>query len=101
MKLNTDAINKKTVIEGIDFSNFYDKWGFVSIACSKLTKYCEVHRGLFYNDYDTFKGQVDNGVLENRHYHNDLLFWKKMSSCFINITGPVEGNKYHFYMKEF
>jgi hypothetical protein len=61
-------------------SYFYDGWGFISIACSKNTSYCEVHRGIFNKDYELFKTQIDNnGVLENRFYHNDLLSWKKIN----------------------
>ena len=47
LTLDTDSANPKTIISEVDFSNFYDNWGFLSIACSKLTTYCEVHRGLF------------------------------------------------------
>ena len=100
--LDTDALNPKTIIEGIDVSSIYDKWGFISVGCSKLTMYCEVHHGNFDNDYETFKSQVDrNGVYEYKYYHNDLLFWKPMPTCQISLTGPVESNKYHIFLKEF
>lgn len=101
MQLNTDAIHPKTVITGLDFSNFYNQWGFVSIACSKVTTYCEVHRGIFNKNFDTFKQNIDdNGVLANKYYHNDLLNWVPLPDCYISITGPVESNKYQLYLKE-
>jgi hypothetical protein len=40
LQLDTDAMNPKTIISGVDFSQFYDSWGFISIGCSKLTTYC-------------------------------------------------------------
>jgi hypothetical protein len=46
--LNSDAMYPKTIVSGVDFSNFFDGWGFLSISCSKITTYCEVHRGLFH-----------------------------------------------------
>jgi hypothetical protein len=92
----------KTIVSGIDFSNFYDGWGFISIACSKLTTYCEVHRGLFNQNYDTFKSKVDNnGVLEPRFYHNEMQFWKNISETQVSIYGPVEGHRYQLFLKEF
>lgn len=47
LTLESDAAYPKTIVNGIDMSSFYDGWGFLSIACSKSTSYCEVHRGIF------------------------------------------------------
>ena len=95
LQLDTDAINPKTIVSGVDFSKFYDSWGFISIGCSKMTAYCEVHRGLFNQNYEVFKSQIDNnGVVENRMYHNDMLKWGNLSDTNISVSGPIEGHRY-------
>ena len=93
LQLDTDAVNPKTIISGVDFSQFYDSWGFISIGCSKLTTYCQVHRGLFKQDYELFKSTIDNnGVVENRMYHNDMFKWGQLKETNIAISGPIEGH---------
>lgn len=101
-QLDTDAMNPKTIISGVDFSKFYDSWGFLSIGCSKLTTYCEVHRGLFKQDYELFKSSIDNnGVPENRVYHNDMFKWGKLNETTIRVSGPIERHQFQLFMKEF